>query len=121
MARVLVIDDSPTAVAFAEKALGAAGHEVIHLDCFVDLHGVVRRQRPDVVLLDLEMPGLNGLETGRFLRLFDDRATPLVVYSGRPRDELERVAKEIQAGAIVEKGADAETLVSIVKQVLERQ
>ena len=68
MARILVIDDSPTVVLSVSRLLLADGHVVEKVDNVSELSGYLRAMRPDLVLLDLEMPTLlsrravNGVE-----------------------------------------------------------
>lgn len=114
MARVLVIDDSPTIVSFIRAALEPDHHEVLSLDTFVDLPSLLRRQPPDVVFLDLDMPGLDGRKTGFFLRKFEQRRSELVIFSSRPREELEAVALELAAAAVLEKGTTPEKILELV-------
>lgn len=125
MARVLVIDDSPTAVHFVRSVLAQDGHEVLDLESFVDLPKVLRslpeilrNQPPDVVLLDLELPSLHGRSFARFIRQFERDSIPILIYSGRPREELEETAKESAAAGIIEKGASAEELRRTVLSVV---
>ena len=118
MARILVIDDSPTVVTFAKHALESAGHEVDGLLHFVDLRAHLNRTPPDLVLLDLEMPGLSGEKVGEFLRQFETRRTPIIVYSARDREELEAAAQRLGAAAVVEKGASQAQLRMVVSLAL---
>jgi len=60
MARILVVDDSPAETAVFEKMLQANGHEVIKAENGADGVAVARQEKPDVVLMDIVMPGLNG-------------------------------------------------------------
>lgn len=118
MHQILVIDDSPTAVVFVREALDPALYEVRELENFVELPVVLRRTPPDLVMLDMELPALHGRTFGRFIRQFEDRALPIVIYSARPRRELEEVAKEIGAAGIVEKGTSPAALRHILATVL---
>ena len=122
MGKVLVIDDSPTIVAFVRQTLEAAGHEVEELGYFVDLPRHIGRAQPDLVLLDLEMPGMDGQRVGRFIRqleeTYDRERTVVVIFSSRPRAELEEAAREVGAAAAVEKGASPEQLRMTVQLAL---
>ena len=57
MARILVIDDSLSAVEKARKVLEGAGHGVETLDLLIYLPQAVKTDPPDLILLDLSMPG----------------------------------------------------------------
>lgn len=69
MLRVVVIDDSPSAAMLTEAMLKHAGHacRVAHMaDQGIEL---VRQERPDLVLMDIQMPGMDGLTATRLLKL----------------------------------------------------
>jgi DNA-binding response OmpR family regulator len=90
-ARILVIDDSAELALTLRMLLERAGHEVITAD---NGRGGLRtfyETRPDLVLLDVVMPGLDGWETLERLRDLSD--VPVLVVSGRPAEPamLERL------------------------------
>jgi len=121
VARILIIDDSPTVVRFVENALTADGHEVIELDSFVVLPRIIRQSCPDLVLLDLQMPALHGRSFGRFIRQFEEHCIPIVIFSSLSLEEMEEAAKELDAAAILEKGVSAEKLQGIVRRLAGRR
>lgn len=67
MARVLVVDDSPTDQAWMTQALQAVGHTVLAATSGDEALRLVRSHRPDCVVMDLVMPGINGFEATRQL------------------------------------------------------
>ena len=70
--RVLVVDDEQSLAKLVASYLRREGYEV---DCVFDGPGAVaaaRRSRPDVVVLDLMLPGLDGVEVCRQIRTFSD-------------------------------------------------
>lgn len=76
MARILIVDDAPLTRQVLAIQLGFAGHEVIgEADNGLDALRLVREMRPDVLLMDMTMPALDGLEVAQ--RLGSDR--PIVV------------------------------------------
>ena len=97
-ARVLIVDDDPTMRLLTAATLEAAGFEVIEasdgdagLRCFAE-------QQPDLVLLDVEMPGIDGFEVCRRLRQVADAALlPIVMVTGR--DDLASISLAYEAGA----------------------
>jgi CheY-like chemotaxis protein len=62
MALVLVVDDEPTARAFARMVLLAGGHEVVEAKSGEEALDRMAERPPDCIVLDLVMPGLSGLE-----------------------------------------------------------
>jgi putative two-component system response regulator len=96
--RILVADDTDSIRALFQKLLSADGHEVITVDNGLEALAAAQRHRPDVVLLDVGMPGLDGIEVCR--RLKSDpasRLTPVVLVTGL--SDLSDRIKGIEAGA----------------------
>ena len=67
MARVLIVDDSPTETHRMTKILDKHGYEVITADSGEDGVAKAKETLPDVVLMDIVMPGLNGFQATRQL------------------------------------------------------
>lgn len=86
MARVMVMDDAYSELQLMEAILRSAGHEVIPLTDGDRLEDRVAAERPDVVLLDIVMPGRNGFDALRRLRREErTRATRVVVVGSKNR------------------------------------
>jgi putative two-component system response regulator len=95
---ILVADDTESIRTLFRKLLGADGHEVIDVADGLAALGAVQEHHPDVVLLDITMPRLDGLEVCR--RLKSDpatRLTPVVLVTGL--SDLQDRIKGIEAGA----------------------
>ena len=67
MARVLIVDDSPTETFTLKSMLEAKGFEVLEAENGADGGALAREELPDVVLRDIVMPGLNGFQATRQL------------------------------------------------------
>ncbi|OUR62897.1 two-component system response regulator [Bermanella sp. 47_1433_sub80_T6] len=67
MARVLIVDDSPTETFTLKSMLEAKGFEVLEAENGADGVALAREELPDVVLMDIVMPGLNGFQATRQL------------------------------------------------------
>ena len=96
--RVLVADDTESVRALFRKLLLAEGHDVIAVQDGAEALDAIEKQHPDIVLLDVQMPRLDGLEVCR--RLKSDpatRLTPVVLVTGQS-DMSDRI-KGIEAGA----------------------
>ena len=90
MARVLIFEDHPPNLKLARLILESAGHEVFGAESAVDGLGLVVEHRPDVILMDIQMPGIDGLEATRRLKAGAQTATiPVVALtaSAMPGDE----------------------------------
>ncbi|MES0874018.1 response regulator [Sinimarinibacterium thermocellulolyticum] len=91
MARVLIVDDSPTDVQNLRNLLQKAGHTVTEVSTGEEAVARVKAEKPDVVIMDVVMPGVNGFQATRMLA--KDPATahiPVVVVSSK-NQETDRV------------------------------
>ena len=106
MARILIVeDDKPSAEAMA-LMLRHSGHDVELAPSGHEALGAVMEQTPDLVMLDLGIPGADGaavLEVLRsYLRL---QSLPVVIWTGMADSELADRARELGAAAVIEKGS----------------
>lgn len=106
--KVLLVDDDEQYLKMTERLLRAAGYEVVTRTGVLDTSFVVTSERPDVVLVDLNMPMVNGdrlvplMTRGRFEPPY---ISPYVVlYSGVDAKELERRARDCGADDCIPKG-----------------
>jgi two-component system, OmpR family, response regulator len=118
MARILVVDDSPTVIQFIRSSLRSDGHEVEALDSFINLAFIVRNSPPDLVILDLNIPALSGLSMGNILRKYETRRIPIVIYSSRGEAEMRSAAKELSAAAVIPKSSRSDELRAEVARIL---
>jgi twitching motility two-component system response regulator PilH len=82
MARILLIEDSPTESAVMTQLLERNGHVVITSGSAEDGIEACRRERPDLVLMDVVLPGMNGFQATRALsRDAETKAIPVLIVS----------------------------------------
>ncbi|WP_413229905.1 response regulator transcription factor [Kitasatospora purpeofusca] len=119
--RVLVIDDDPTVAEVVAGYLARAGHHVDHAADGPQGLALARAHRPDLVVLDLMLPGIDGLEVLRRLRGHDAGAQlPVVMLTARG-DEADRIlGLELGADDYVTKPFSPRELVLRVQSVLRR-
>jgi len=95
---VLVADDDPFNLRLLQELCEAAGYQVITSADGAEVLDVVAREQPDLILLDIDMPNVNGLEVTKILKADPDLSRiPLILVSS-PDDEEARTAG-IEAGA----------------------
>jgi two-component system, cell cycle response regulator DivK len=80
MATILLVEDTPANRALASKLLGAAGHEVLTAETAETGLLLARERLPDLVLMDLGLPDMNGWEALKAIR-GDDRSSGLKVIA----------------------------------------
>lgn len=91
MARVMVVDDSPTDALNLKNILQKAGHTVIEASSGSDAIPRIKSERPDCVVMDVVMPGINGFQATRTLsRDPETAAIPIIVCSSKSQ-ETDRV------------------------------
>ena len=119
MARILIVDDSPTET-FAFKAmLDKHGHEVLTAENGADGVALARQELPDVVLMDIVMPGLNGFQATRQLTKGADTAHIPVIIVTTKDQETDRVWGRRQgASGYLVKPVSEQELVDTINAVL---
>jgi two-component system, OmpR family, response regulator MprA len=117
--RVLVVDDEPAVRDALERALGLEGYEVELADNGLDALRSVATAPPDLVVLDVLMPEVDGLEVSRRLRRTGDR-TPILMLTAR--DEVSDRVAGLDAGAddYVVKPFALEELLARIRALLRR-
>jgi len=114
MARVLVVEDEPTVREVLAVHLTTLGHAADMAENGARALDVARRTRPDVVLIDIIMPGMNGIETLRRLRdLLPDAG--FVMISGADDQDLAMRALELGAFDYIRKPFDLDYLDRILR------
>jgi len=94
--RVLVIDDEVKFCAFVNTFLAGRGYEVATASTGTEALAVLWQFRPDVVLMDIGMPGLSGLE---LLKLIRDRAFPPRIIMVTAKDDEDTTQQAMRDGA----------------------
>jgi two-component system alkaline phosphatase synthesis response regulator PhoP len=118
MQTVLVVDDEPKIVQLARDYLEHAGFAVLTAGDGPSAVQAVRVRRPDLVVLDLGLPGLDGLEVMRSVRT--SGATPIVVLTARDTELDTLLGLELGADDYMTKPFSPRELVARVRAVLRR-
>ncbi|MFI5258360.1 MAG: response regulator [Candidatus Limnocylindrales bacterium] len=118
MKTVLVVDDEPRIVELARDYLEHAGFGVITATDGPSALTAVHVRKPDVMVLDLGLPGMDGLDVARTVRR--DSTLPIIMLTARD-DELDRVlGLEIGADDYVTKPFSPRELVARIRAILRR-
>jgi len=116
--RLLIVDDDAGVRAMLTEYLGGHRYEVRVAADGVAMRAEIERDLPDLVLLDIRMPGEDGLTLARFLREHYDVGIIMVTASGDVVDRV--VGLEVGADDYVAKPFDPRELLARVKSVLRR-
>jgi DNA-binding response OmpR family regulator len=118
MATILIVDDEPKIVALARDYLEHAGYAIFAAGDGPAALQAIRTRQPDLVVLDLGLPGMDGLDVARAVRR--DSAVPIVMLTARD-DELDKVlGLELGADDYLTKPFSPRELVARVRAVLRR-
>ncbi|MFT3987894.1 response regulator [Aestuariivirga sp.] len=99
--RILVVDDEPQIIRFLRPALAAAGYDVITASTAAEARHLAATQAPEVILLDLGLPDLDGKDVIRDLRSWSQ--TPILVLSARDREAEKIEALDLGADDYINK------------------
>ena len=116
--RVLIVEDDREIREMVAEYLGDKGYEVHQAETGADMREAIERELPDVVLLDIRLPGEDGLTLARYLRERFDVGIIMVTGSGDVVDRV--VGLEVGADDYVTKPFDPRELLARVKSVMRR-
>jgi len=115
---VLVVEDEPQIAEIAKDYLEHAGFAVLTTGDGMDALALVRERHPDLVVLDLGLRRLDGLDVARRLRR--DGTTPIIMLTARVEESDRLIGLEIGADDYVTKPFSPRELVARVRAVLRR-
>ena len=116
--KILVVDDEPNIVELNRMYLEGAGYQVVTARTGPEALDRFRSERPDLVVLDLMLPGIDGLSICREIR--QKGATPIIMLTARTEDVDRIVGLELGADDYVTKPYNPRELVARVRAVLRR-
>jgi DNA-binding response OmpR family regulator len=119
--RVLVVDDEPDLVRVLEFGLRASGYTVESASDGQEGLKKAREIKPDVILLDLMLPKLDGYKVCRLLK-FDDRFKhiPIIILSARTQEGDQALALEMGANRFISKPYDFSEILDIIETLLKQ-
>jgi two-component system, OmpR family, KDP operon response regulator KdpE len=116
--RIVVVDDEPRMVRFVKMNLDLEGYQTLEANDGFQALEKVREYQPDLVLLDVEMPGLDGFETLKRLREISD--VPVIMLTVRSDEEDRIKGLDLGADDYVTKPFSPRELSSRIRAVLRR-
>lgn len=119
--RVLVVDDEPDIVALVVYHLARAGYRVSSASTGPDAVALARRERPDLVVLDLMLPGMSGFDVLREIRANEETRRIAVLMLTARKDEPDRIrGLSLGADDYLTKPFSPQELVLRVQAILRR-
>lgn len=118
MTTILIVDDEPKIVQLARDYLQHAGFTVLSAGDGKSALGMARNAKPDLIVLDLALPELDGLDVTRALR--KDSPVPIIMLTARGEESDKLVGLELGADDYMTKPFSPKELVARVRAVLRR-
>ena len=119
--RILFADDSMTAQNMGKKILSEAGYDVVAVSNGAAAVKKIAEQKPDIIILDVYMPGYSGLEVCEKVRgSLDTMKTPVLLTVGKMEPYKPEDANRVKADGVIIKPFEASDLLAIIKKFEER-
>ncbi len=115
---ILVVDDEPEIVMICRDYLQAAGYAVVSAENGPNALRAARQHKPDLIVLDLMLPEIDGLDVCRTLRRESD--TPIIMLTARVEESDKLIGLELGADDYITKPFSPRELVARVRVVLRR-
>ncbi|CAI4032942.1 Response regulator [Nitrospira tepida] len=120
MAKILSVDDDAHVRELLHAVIQRKGHQVVSADN--GQHGiqVFRREQPDITILDMDMPDMNGISVLKAIRSVDPQAA-VIVLTGTGTHVLEKQAADLGVRHFLAKGFSLHELGAAIDQVMKER
>jgi DNA-binding NtrC family response regulator len=114
---ILVVDDEPKVLGLFERILSKERYTLLTVNNGKEALELVRRKRPDLIILDLKMPDMNGIETLRRINRLSEN-TEVIIITGYGSMETVRAAMRLGVYDYITKPFDINYIKALVKDAL---
>lgn len=119
MSKILAVDDSKSMRQMVAMSLKSAGHEVVEAEDGVQALEIAKQNQFDLVVTDINMPNMNGIELIQALRpLPNYKFTPILCLTTESSGDMKSKGKEAGATGWIVKPFSPEKLLSVINRVL---
>ncbi len=119
MAKILIVDDSPTQIEVLRKILVKQGHEIIIAGDGDEAVVISRETPPDLILMDVVMPGLNGFQATRLITKTEStKHIPIIMLSSKDQETDKVWAQRQGASGYLIKPASEEELMAVISKLI---
>ncbi len=117
--RILIVDDEPHIVLLLETRLKAEGYEVLSAQDGQSGFEMAKKERPDLIVLDLMLPKMDGYKVCGLLKK-DSRyaGIPILMFTARAQEEDKRMSEEVGANDYLTKPFQPAVLLGKIKELL---
>jgi two-component system cell cycle response regulator DivK len=118
--KVLYIEDSPSNRLLVKRVLAAEGHEVLEAESATAGLGIAREEHPDIILMDINLPDVDGYETTRRIRTIPGLSNiPVVAMTANVMHGDREKALEAGCVGYIPKPIDVDALPLQLERILE--
>jgi DNA-binding response OmpR family regulator len=119
-AKILIVDDDAEIRQLLGEELRDLGHDSFYASDGIQALSMVRRERPDLILLDLRLPGGDGFSVlVRLQRIAEVAHIPVIVFSGMRSPDAEETALKLGAREFIQKSLSGNHLAEAIARVLD--
>jgi DNA-binding response OmpR family regulator len=117
--RVLVVDDDPVVIRLVKELLKSQGYQVESARDGIDAMVMVKKEKPDLIVLDIMMPELNGYDVLRTLKFTDEyKEIPVLLLTAREQ-ELDKRIGEMMGIDYLQKPVNREAFIEKINKALK--
>ena len=118
--RILVVDDEADLLEIISLRLQAYDYEVVTAIDGQDGLDKARKEKPDLIILDLMLPKIDGYKVCRMLK-FDEKfkQIPIILFTARAQESDVKLGKEVGADAYLTKPFEPEVLLAKIKELIK--
>lgn len=118
---ILVVDDNPTNLKLASALLQSEGHEVVPAGDAEQAQALLSERVPDLILMDIALPGMDGLELTRRLKADPRlRHVPVIALTAFAMKGDEQKARDAGCDGYITKPIDTRAMPALVRQALQQ-
>jgi DNA-binding response OmpR family regulator len=118
--KILIVEDNMAAIKFYSSHLKKAGYSVMTANAGFEGLNMARRENPDLILLDILLPDLDGLKICRILKFDKEfRKIPVAILTSRDTEEDAEYAKKCGVDAFMIKTTRIEIVLDVIRGLIE--
>ena len=121
--KILIVDDEQDTLSVLGKGLTAEGYSIIKADNSGDALDLAKSERPDLIILDILMPGMDGGEVARMLKeVPETKDIPIIFLTGMfPKREEEEEGRVVAGNIMFDKPYDILKLITAIEKASARE
>ncbi len=117
--KIVLVDDEPEILKTTEVFLKSEGFTVIAASDGMEALEKIKKEKPDLVILDIMLPKLDGYKVCRMLK-FDQsyKDMPIIIFTARTQEADKKMARDLKADAYITKPFQPQVLLEKIKELL---